>query len=365
MTYSVLVAVLCLDTSGTRIALALATRAGELVAGVELDVRAQQALEHLAPLLADAGLSRSDIEAIVVGTGPGGFTGLRVGVTLARGLAEALGVPLHGVGSLEAQAASSAHAAPGSVIWSVLDARRGEYFAQRWTCDVGGVLRSLDEPHAIPANHVAELDGTVVDEAGPSAASLARAAAHAFEAGGNGDPLAVTPGYVRGPDATPPRPKLRIDAMQRSDLDAVLAIEARCFETPWTPEMYVGELERPDDEAVLLVARDLAGGARIVAAALAARIGDSWHVMNVLVDPPARRRGIAARLLDELLERTRELGEGEGWTLEVRASNDAAIKLYASRGFMDLGRRRGYYSDTGEDACIMSRPAEAATGQFA
>lgn len=357
------VALLCIDTSGTRIALALATREGGLLAGVELEVRAQQALQHLGALLDEAGLTRGDIEAVVVGNGPGGFTGLRVGVTLARGLAEALGVPLHSVGSLEAQAAATVAGHPGEEVRSVLDARRGEYFAQRFTSDDAGELIALDEAYAIPAADVARLEGIVVNEGGPSAASLALVAARVVRRGEGGDPLAVVPGYVRGPDATPPRPKLRIDAMAREDLDAVLGIEARSFETPWSPEMYLGELQRPAQDAVLLVARDLAGGARIVGAALAARIGDSWHVMNVLVDPPARRRGIAARLIDELLAQTERLGVGDGWTLEVRVGNEAAIGLYETRGFVNLGRRRGYYADTGEDAFIMTRPVEAPTGQ--
>lgn len=357
------VAVLCIDTSGTRLALALAARDGAVLAGVEPQVRAQQALQHLGALLDEAGLTRGDIESVVVGAGPGGFTGLRVGVTLARGLAEALGVPLHSVGSLEAQAAATVAQHPGEAVWSVLDARRGEYFAQRFTSDAAGELVVIDQAHAIPAGDVGELEGIVVDEGGPSAASLALTAARALRVGEGGDPLAVVPGYVRGPDATPPRPKLRIDAMTREDVDAVLAIEARSFETPWSAEMYLGELKRPAQDAVLLVARDLAGGARIVGAALAARIGDSWHVMNVLVDPPARRRGIAARLVDELLAGTRALGVGDGWTLEVRVGNEAAIGLYESRGFVNLGRRRGYYADTGEDAFIMTRPVEAPTGQ--
>jgi [ribosomal protein S18]-alanine N-acetyltransferase len=80
--------------------------------------------------------------------------------------------------------------------------------------------------------------------------------------------------------------------------------------------------------------------------------------MNVLVDPPARGRGIARRLVVELLERTAKVGAGEGWTLEVRDANDAAIALYEHCGFEVAGRRPGYYADTGEDALVMWRRSD-------
>lgn len=351
---------LCLDTAGSELVVVLASSDGDVLAARRVAARAQTLLEHVDAVLADAAQTMGDVEAVVVGTGPGGFTGLRVGITTARGIAAAAGLPLFGVGSLVAVGGARAVAEPGTTVWASLDARRGERFAQALVATPDGrVLAtapacalSTEAAAALPEPHLA------ADCAEP--ASLARAASQAVRSGGSGDPRAVLPEYVRGPDATPPRPRLRIDDLASADLDDLLAIEQRCFATPWTRQMYEGELERPRADRVCIAARDLDGGARLVGAALAARIGDSWHVMNVLVDVPARRRGTGDRLVEELLRRTQELGEvREGWTLEVRDANEAAIALYERHGFSTEGVRRGYYSDTREDARVMWRRPQA------
>jgi [ribosomal protein S18]-alanine N-acetyltransferase len=77
-------------------------------------------------------------------------------------------------------------------------------------------------------------------------------------------------------------------------------------------------------------------------------------VMNVAVTPAQRRRGIARALLDRLFEVTSN-DERRGYTLEVRVSNEGAIKLYEALGFVSRGVRRGYYTDNREDALIMWR----------
>ena len=91
---------------------------------------------------------------------------------------------------------------------------------------------------------------------------------------------------------------------------------------------------------------------------IVARYVDAWHVMNVAVDPDHRGRGVARRLLETLFERTTPDAE-RGYTLEVRVSNGAAIRLYRDLGFVETGIRRGYYTDNREDALIMWRDAES------
>jgi len=82
---------------------------------------------------------------------------------------------------------------------------------------------------------------------------------------------------------------------------------------------------------------------------------DELHVTTIAVHPAWRRRGVGTSLMLRLVERSLERGIALV-TLEVRPSNATARALYERLGFSEVGRRRGYYADTGEDALIMSTP---------
>jgi ribosomal-protein-alanine N-acetyltransferase len=145
--------------------------------------------------------------------------------------------------------------------------------------------------------------------------------------------------------------QLTIRPLGYSDLPQVIAIERRAFPTPWSLAMFVLELSRPSSVCLAAVS-----GGRVIAYLICSRYSEVWHLMNVAVDPPARRRGIAWALMEEMLERA---GPEEPYTLEVRPSNGPAIALYERFGFRSAGTRRRYYQDTGEDALIMWRTADA------
>jgi ribosomal-protein-alanine N-acetyltransferase len=133
------------------------------------------------------------------------------------------------------------------------------------------------------------------------------------------------------------------------DLNAIEAIERSSYPTPWSRSMFAGELAKPS--SICLGAVD-AETKQLVAYLIISRYVDAWHVMNLAVARSHRRRGIATRLMERLFELTS--GDGRrGYTLEVRVSNEAAIKLYEHLGFRARGIRRGYYTDNREDALIM------------
>jgi [ribosomal protein S18]-alanine N-acetyltransferase len=138
---------------------------------------------------------------------------------------------------------------------------------------------------------------------------------------------------------------MRVRRLVYSDLPVVLAIERRAFETPWSLAMFVLELSKPS--GICLAISD---GGGLTGYLICSRYADVWHLMNIAVIPEQRRRGIARRLLERLLE---EAGPNARYTLEVRTSNHGAIAMYEQLGFRRAGHRRRYYHDNGEDALIM------------
>ena len=150
-------------------------------------------------------------------------------------------------------------------------------------------------------------------------------------------------------------PSPSISPMRPSDLDEVIAIERASFGMPWSRGAFLYEIEQ-NRVARCWVLRE---GATLVAYLCLWEIGEELHVTNIAVHPELRRKGLARRLLGAILDdgRARRL---RSVTLEVRPTNDEARTLYESFGFRVVGRRRGYYYDTGEDALIMETDLQAA-----
>ena len=144
---------------------------------------------------------------------------------------------------------------------------------------------------------------------------------------------------------------IELRKLKLRDLSAIEEIERASYPTPWSRSMFAGELAKPS--SICLGAVD---GERdeLVGYLIISRYVDAWHVMNIAVAPAHRRKGIARALMDRLFEITARDAR-RGYTLEVRVSNDAAIRLYEALGFRARGIRRGYYTDNREDALIMWR----------
>ena len=143
---------------------------------------------------------------------------------------------------------------------------------------------------------------------------------------------------------------VRIVPMTADHLDEVAELERICFSAPWSRNMLAEELNNA--LSAMLVALDDSG--RVVGYAGVQVILDEGYITNVAVRPECRRQGIAGKLLDVFLN----FAQGNRLaflTLEVRASNEAAIILYGRHGFRGVGRRRNYYEHPREDAIIMTR----------
>ncbi|HXO52639.1 MAG TPA: tRNA (adenosine(37)-N6)-threonylcarbamoyltransferase complex dimerization subunit type 1 TsaB [Mycobacterium sp.] len=201
--------ILAIDTATPAVTAGIVKLDGVEVLGERVTVDARAHAERLTPnvlaALADAGRSINDLGAVVVGCGPGPFTGLRVGMATAAAYGHALGIPVHGVCSLDAIGIETA-GTPGEVL-VVTDARRREVYWARYRDGVRIDGPAVDAPADMPADadavagspeHAALFDLPRLSPVYPTAAGLVRAVADWTAA-----PAPLVPLYLRRPDAKP------------------------------------------------------------------------------------------------------------------------------------------------------------------
>ena len=134
-----------------------------------------------------------------------------------------------------------------------------------------------------------------------------------------------------------------------ADIDAVVALEAESFTNPWSRETLVWELANSDVTRAYVL-RDDAG--TIAGFCVCWVIFDELHINTLAIAAGARRRGLATALLRHVIEDAVASGAVKA-TLEVRASNAAALALYQRLGFSVSARRPGYYAKPDEDGLIL------------
>lgn len=137
--------------------------------------------------------------------------------------------------------------------------------------------------------------------------------------------------------------------MNESHVEAITALEKRCFSDPWSVNSVTAELNNP--LSLWLVAMD----GQNLAGYVGSQSVLGWaDMMNLAVAPEYRRQGIGEKLVSQLILQL-QAGNVTCLTLEVRVSNDPAIALYEKMGFSQVGRRPNYYHNPKEDALILRK----------
>ena len=145
---------------------------------------------------------------------------------------------------------------------------------------------------------------------------------------------------------------LALGLAESADAHELYICELECFPSdPWSEGTFLETMKNP--ACKLYCAYDMQLQ-KIIAYSVVFVAGDEGDLANIAVLPSCRGLGIGGALLDEILEISRNDGAFRTF-LEVRESNEAAIGLYRSRGFFEIGKRRRYYKNPTEDAVLMMR----------
>lgn len=398
--------VLAFDTSTDMLACAVARwtplksrgAALEILASADHLCRRQANVELVGSVqeaLTKAGCGMPDVDAVFVGRGPGSFTGVRIGVATAKGIACGAGLPLFGASALDAMAWSAWKNSIRGKLAVAGDAMRGEVYPGIYLLDDEGAHRTF------PTETVLKVDAAIAEwsaradhaeltltgnglkkyltkfeEAGfstfapeeawyPSGEGLLRSAALAEHELGDGDPALVLPIYTRLSDAEETERQrlglkepatvaltgvddvladihLQFRPMSVNDLKGVSKLEALTYagtsHTPWSEKSFYEELTRPDRSWWL--AHDRGTPVGFAGGRLA---GAEFEIEEVVVDSQKRREGIASKLVERVAYDAQMLGAHTA-VLEVAENNEAAQKLYEYLGFEKAGVRPGYYA---------------------
>lgn len=142
--------------------------------------------------------------------------------------------------------------------------------------------------------------------------------------------------------------KVLIRDIMIEDIDRICEIENKSFVTPWSKNAFIDEVSNNKlaDYVVVVLNNEIVGygGMWIIL--------DEAHVTNIAIDPDFRGNGLGNVLVEGILNKCKQR-EIKKITLEVRQHNNPALSLYKKYGFCECGIRKGYYTDTKEDAIIM------------
>ena len=320
--------VLALDTCLSRCAVCLFdTAQNHVLAGEHQDMDRGHA-EALAPMvqrvLAVAGKAAIEIDCIAVTTGPGTFTGLRIGLSFARAFGLARNIPVIGLDTLHAFRLYTDE----NAILALSIGQSGLSY----------VLRPHTE--VIELVPLAELTGVSPLGGYPDLKVLAAWAALQPKPEAMPEPV-----YIRGADA---KVQVTTRLVGVEAAEALSSIHQSTFSKSWSTAEITEMLAIAGTQGILA---EVAGEA--AAMAITRTIAGQAEILTIATLPTRRRSGVAAKLLNKAIEAAKFLGANSIF-LEVAQGNAAARDLYVKAGFSEIGRRKAYYSN-GEDAIAMSR----------
>jgi ribosomal-protein-alanine N-acetyltransferase len=142
---------------------------------------------------------------------------------------------------------------------------------------------------------------------------------------------------------------LKVRKMTPDDLEQVISIDQASFSLPWPPRSFRFELT--DNPASRCWVAEVDG--RVAGMLVGWLIVDEIHIATIATHPDFRRRGVGQVLLSHTLQAAMDEGAISSF-LEVRESNDAALEMYRKFGYVESGRREGYYKDNFETAILMT-----------
>ncbi|MCL2253952.1 MAG: tRNA (adenosine(37)-N6)-threonylcarbamoyltransferase complex dimerization subunit type 1 TsaB [Lachnospiraceae bacterium] len=322
-------------------------------------------------------LSLETVDAIAIAAGPGSFTGLRIGSSTAKAFGFALNIPLVEISTLEALAYNLY--GTDKLICPLMDARRNQVYTGIYEFNnyelsalLSGCVISIDEISTMLNQTNREViligDGvavyiemlksllTVPYHLAPAhqnrqrAASMAVLAMKHLKEGKTVDASNHAPIYYRMSQAErekadKTKPDVNIRPMTAADIEVISRIESRVFSMPWKAEDFLAMVS--EEFAHYYVAE--IKGKPIGAIGMRNIKGDA-QITNFLVDVPYQRRGIGRKMIDFMINDTKEAVEI--YSLEVRVTNSAAISLYESIGFKFVGKRADFYEKPTEDALL-------------
>ena len=331
--------------------------------------------EALAPMveqaMAEAGLGFADLDRLAVTTGPGTFTGQRVGLAFMRGLRLALGKPLVGLTTLEAMSAAAEAEARTPFTAVIHEAKRGEVYAAVYRgretilpVQVAAFEAMLEDIRAVAGRSAGQrlaLAGTAAPDA--SAWLTAKGTSATLTAVRQPDALWVAklaetapasaevahPLYLRAPDAKLAAWAIRLRPAEVADAELLASLHGATMPKSWERSFFEQVITSPGGFAVVAEAHEAALGF-----ALARAVAGEAEILSIGVLPAYRQNGVGARLLREAAIRASALGAATLF-LEVDENNHAARKLYDAHRFAATGRRKDYYGGEGGGDALLLR----------